>query len=112
MSSPNISPMSREREILNIINKTLPFPPRVVVGYAKLESSFTSGDLARISNISNSSAKFYLSKMLELRMITKVPNKRRYQKFSNANTISSWLRDLVKLGLIPLESGAINPVDE
>lgn len=103
--------MSREKELVDIVKKTLPFPPKVVVGYAKLESSFTSGDLARICRISSSSAKFYLRKMVELRMVTKVPHKRRYQKFSNAETVSSWLRDLIKLGLIPLESGSLIPAD-
>jgi hypothetical protein len=49
--------------------------------------------------------------MLELRMITKVPHKRMYQKFSNAATMSSWLKDLIKLGLVPLESGSIPTVD-
>ena len=104
--------MSRDRELLDIINKTLPFPPKIVAGYAKLEPSFTSGDLARICGISGSSAKFYLGKMLEMRMVTKVPHKRRYQKFSNAYTMSNWLKDLIKLGLIPLESGSLSPVDD
>ena len=102
-----IGNMSRERQLIEVVGKALPFPPKVVVGYASLESSFTSGDLARASGISTSSAKFYLNKMVELRMITKVPHKRRYQKFPNSETFSSWLRDLIKLGIAPLESGAL-----
>jgi len=99
--------MSREKELIKIMDKTLPFPPRVIAGYAKLEQAFTSGDLARVSGISRSSAKFYISKMLDLRMVTKIPHKRRYQKYANAETFSSWLKDLIKLAVIPLESGRL-----
>lgn len=104
--------MSRERELIEIVDKTLPFPPRVVAGYAKLEQAFTSGDLARVCGVSRSSAKFYLGKMVDLRMVTKIPHKRRYQKYANAQTFSSWLRDLVKLAVIPLESGVLRLPDE
>jgi len=99
--------MSRKEELIRIIDKTFPFPPRVIAGYAKLEQAFTSGDLARICDISRSSAKFYLGKMVELRMVTKIPHKRRYQKYANAPTFSSWLRDLIKLAITSLESGAL-----
>ncbi|MBS7620362.1 hypothetical protein KEJ21_06950 [Candidatus Bathyarchaeota archaeon] len=99
--------MSKEKELLKIVEKTLPFPTKVIVGYAKLDTSFTSGDLARICNIPSSSAKFYLNKMIELRMVTKIPHKKRYQKFSNAETVSSWLKDLIKVGLLPLETGSL-----
>jgi hypothetical protein len=105
--------MSREKELIGIVDKALPFPPRVIAGYAKLDPSFTSGDLARVCGISNSSAKFYLGKMVELRMVTKIPHKRRYQKYANAGTFSSWLKDLIKLGISPIESGGLKlPSDE
>jgi hypothetical protein len=104
--------MSRENELIQIIERTLPFPPKVIVGYARLEETFTSGDLARVSDISRSSAKFYLGKMVELRMVTKIPHKRRYQKYANADTLSSWLKDLIKLAVVPLESGTLTIPDE
>ncbi|MBS7652678.1 MAG: hypothetical protein QXD04_00120 [Candidatus Bathyarchaeia archaeon] len=104
--------MSRERELIEILEKALPFPPKVILGYANLNSSFTSGDLARICGISTSSAKFYLGKMVELRMVTRIPHRKRYQKYSNAKTFSSWLRDLIKLALVPLESGILKIPDE
>jgi hypothetical protein len=104
--------MSRENELIQIIERTLPFPPKVIVGYARLEQTFTSGDLARVSDISRSSAKFYLGKMVELRMVTKIPHKRRYQKYANADTLSSWLKDLIKLAVVPLESGTLTIPDE
>jgi len=99
--------MSREKELVEIIDKAVPFPPRVIVGYAKLEQSFTSGDLARVSGISRSSAKFYIGKMVDLRMVTKIPHRRRYQKYANAETFSGWLRDLIRLAVAPLESGEL-----
>lgn len=104
--------MSKQKELLKIIEKALPFPVKVIAGYAKLDASFTSGDLAKICNVPNSSAKFYLGKMIELRMVTRVPHKKRYQKFSNSETVSSWLKDLIRIGLIPLESGSLKIPDE
>jgi len=104
--------MSREEELVEIIDKTFPFPPRVIAGYAKLEQAFTSGDLARVCGISRSSAKFYLGKMVDLRMVTKIPHRRRYQKYANAGTFSGWLRDLIKLAVIPLETGVLKVPDE
>lgn len=96
--------MSREKELIRIMELTLPFPSRVVLGYSKLKQSFTSGDLARVSGVSRSSAKFYINKMVDLRMVTKIPHRRRYQKYANAETFSSWLKDLIKLVIIPLET--------
>ncbi len=104
--------MSRERELIEILEKALPFPPKVILGYASLDSSFTSGDLARTCGISTSSAKFYLNKMVELRMVTKVPHRRRYQKYSNARTFSGWLRDLIRLAVVPLEAGILKIPEE
>jgi len=40
-------------------------------------------------------------------MVTKVPHKRRYQKYTNADTFSSWLKDLIKLAVAPIEEGDI-----
>jgi len=99
--------MSREESLLDVLTKALPLPPRIVVGYKKLEAEFTSGDVARICNISRSSAKFYVNKMVDLRMVTKVPHKRMYQKYANAHTMSNWMKDLIKLALEPLENGQI-----
>ena len=104
--------MSRENQLIEIVDKTLPFPPAVVAGYAKLEQAFTSGDLARICGISRSSAKFYVNKMVDLRMVTKIPHKRKYQKYANSNTFSNWLRDLIKLAVLPLESGELATPDK
>ena len=99
--------MSREESLLDIVDKTFSLPPKVIAGYAELDRDFTSGDLARICDISRSSAKFYLNKMVDLRLVTKVPHKRRYQKYANAVTFSEWLKDLIKLAVAPIESGSI-----
>jgi hypothetical protein len=99
--------MSRKEALISVVDKAFSLPPKVILGYANLESSFTSGDLARICDISRSSSKFYLNKMVDLRMVTKVPHKRRYQKYANAVTFSDWLKDLIKLAIVPIESGTI-----
>ncbi|UCD45369.1 MAG: helix-turn-helix transcriptional regulator [Candidatus Bathyarchaeota archaeon] len=100
--------MSRDEALVEIVDKTFSLPPKVILGYAELGQAFTSGDLARICDISRSSAKFYLQKMLELRLVTKVPHKRKYQKYANANTFSNWLKDLIKFAVVPLETGGLN----
>jgi hypothetical protein len=105
--------MSKENALVAIVEKTFSLPAKVIVAYAELDPVFTSGDLARICDISRSSAKFYLNKMVELRMVTKVPHKRRYQKYANANIFSDWLKDVIKLAVIPLESGSLKvPLEE
>ncbi|MFB0558796.1 MAG: MarR family transcriptional regulator [Candidatus Bathyarchaeia archaeon] len=104
--------MSREDILVEIVDKTFSLPPKVIRGYARLDPDFTSGDLARVCDISRSSAKFYINKMVELRLVTKVPNKRRYQKFVNAGTFSEWLKDLIKLAVTPLESGDLKLLNE
>lgn len=96
--------MSREESLIEILEKALPLPPKIVVGYNRLRRDFTSGDLARLCDISRSSAKFYVNKMVDLRMVTKVPHRRKYQKYSNAITFSGWMKDLIRLALEPLES--------
>ena len=50
--------------------------------------------------------------MIDLKMITKIPHKRRYQKFENAELFSDWLRDLIKLAVIPLEKGSLILLEE
>jgi hypothetical protein len=102
---------SREKSLLEILEKALPLPPKIIVGYKKLERDFTSGDVARVCDISRSSAKFYVNKMVDLRIITKVPHKRMYQKFANANKFSDWFKDLIKLALEPLENGSLELID-
>jgi len=99
--------LSKEEALIQILKLALPLPPHIIVGYNQLERDFTSGDLARVCDISRSSAKFYINKMVGLRMVTKVPHKRMYQKYANALRFSDWLKDLVKLALEPLESGAL-----
>ena len=48
--------MSREEALISVVDKAFSLPPKVILGYANLESSFTSGDLARICDISRSSS--------------------------------------------------------
>jgi regulatory protein YycI of two-component signal transduction system YycFG len=103
---------SREESLLEILEKALPLPPKIIVGYNKLERDFTSGDVSRVCDISRSSAKFYVNKMVDLRLVTKVPHKRMYQKFANANKFSDWLKDLQKLALEPLENGSLEIIDD
>lgn len=102
---------SREESLLEILEKALPLPPKIIVGYNQLERDFTSGDVARVCDISRSSAKFYVNKMVDLRLVTKVPHKRMYQKYANANKFSDWLKDLAKLALEPLENGSLEIID-
>ena len=104
--------MSREESLIEVLERALPLPPKIIVGYNKLERDFTSGDLAKLCDISRSSAKFYVNKMVDLRLITKVPHKRMYQKYANANRFSEWMKDLMKLALEPLESGSLQLPDE
>lgn len=104
--------MSREESLILILERALPLPPKIIVGYNMLERDFTSGDLAKTCDISRSSAKFYVNKMVDLRLITKVPHKRLYQKYANANRFSDWMKDLMKLALEPLESGSLKLPEE
>ena len=104
--------MSREESLIEILERALPLPPKIIVGYNKLERDFTSGDLAKLCDVSRSSAKFYVNKMVDLRLITKVPHKRMYQKYANANRFSDWMKDLMKLALEPLESGSLKLPEE
>jgi DNA-binding IclR family transcriptional regulator len=87
------------------LGNTLPFPPKVILGYSKLNQNFTSGDLARQCDLPRSTAKYYVKKMIELHLVTKVPYKRLYQKYANALKFSSWMKDLLKIAVEPLENG-------
>jgi len=104
--------LSREESLIEILERALPLPPKIIVGYNKLERDFTSGDLAKLCDVSRSSAKFYVNKMVDLRLVTKVPHKRMYQKYANANRFGDWMKDLMKLALEPLESGSLKLPEE
>ena len=104
--------MSREESLIEVLERALPLPPKIIVGYNRLERDFTSGDLAKLCDISRSSAKFYVNKMVDLRLVTKVPHKRMYQKYANANRFGDWMKDLMQLALEPLESGSLKLPEE
>jgi len=104
--------LSREESLIEVLERALPLPPRIIVGYNRLERDFTSGDLAKLCDISRSSAKFYVNKMVDLLLVTKVPHKRMYQKYANANRFGDWMKDLMKLALEPLESGSLKLPEE
>ena len=46
--------------------------------------------------MSRSYAKFYLNKMVEMRLVTKVNQKRKYKKYENENTLSDWIKDIIR----------------
>jgi len=75
------------KELIEIVNMSMPFPANVLRAYAKLDTVFTSGDLAREANIPRSTAKYYIKKMVDLHMISKVPYRKRYQKYANAQKL-------------------------
>lgn len=91
------------KELIRIVNMSMPFPANVLKAYAHLDSVFTSGDLAREAKIPRSTAKYYVRKMVDLHMISKVPYRKKYQKYVNADKFSDWLQDLLRLALKPLE---------
>ena len=91
------------KELLKIVNMSMPFPIDVIKAYSQLDMVFTSGDLARISQIPKSTSKFYIRKMVKMRMISKIPYRRKYQKYMNAKIFSDWLLDLIKLVIRPIE---------
>lgn len=94
-------------ELKRIATLSMPFPAEVIRAYATIGPTFTSGDLSRESGVPRSTAKFYIRKMVELRMITKLPGKKKYQKYANAMRFSDWLKDLRRLAIIPIESGEL-----
>lgn len=95
--------MQPNEELIKIVNISMPFPAEVIRAYSRLGMVFTSGDLAREAGISNSTAKYYIRKMIEMHMISKIPHKKKYQKYANARNFSDWLTDLIRLAIRPLE---------
>jgi len=91
------------KELVRIVNMSMPFPAEVLRAYARLDEVFTSGDLAREAKIPRSTAKYYVRKMIDLHMISKVPYRKKYQKYANAHRFSDWLQDLLRLAIKPLE---------
>lgn len=92
-------------DLIEILNLAMPFPAQVISAYARLGNVFTSGDLAREAKIPRSTAKYYIRKMLNLHMISRIPHRKKYQKYANARLFSEWLMDLIRLVIRPLEKG-------
>jgi len=90
-------------ELIKILNSSMPFPADVISAYSRLEMVFTSGDLARLANIPQSTAKYYIRRMLDMHMISKIPYRKKYQKYASAQSFSDWLNDLIRLVVRPLE---------
>jgi hypothetical protein len=91
------------KELVEIVNLSMPFPADVLKAYSKMKMVFTSGDLATEASIPRSTAKYYVKRMIGLRMISKVPYRKKYQKYANASNFSDWLQDLIRLAIRPLE---------
>jgi len=97
---------SATEEFRRVVNSSMPFPAEVISAYSRLETVFTSGDLSKEAKIPRSTAKYYVNRMVDLRMISQVPHRKKYQKYANAQTFSDWLTDLIKLAIRPLERGS------
>jgi DNA-binding IclR family transcriptional regulator len=91
------------KDLIEIVNLSMPFPADVLRAYSRLKMVFTSGDLASEAGIPRSTAKYYVRRMIDLHMISKVPYRKKYQKYANAPAFSEWLQDLVRLAIRPLE---------
>jgi len=91
------------KELIEIVNLSMPFPPDVIKAYSQLNMVFTSGDLAKEAKIPRSTAKFYVRRMVDMRMVSKVPYRKKYQKYANASNFSDWLQDLLRLAIRPIE---------
>ena len=90
-------------ELVKIADLSMPFPASVIRAYSRIEMVFTSGDLSREAGIPRSTAKYYVRKMVDLHMISKIPHRRKYQKYANARTFSAWLADIVRFAIRRLE---------
>lgn len=90
-------------ELVKIANLSMPFPANVIAAYSQLAMVFTSGDLAREAKIPRSTAKYYIRTMENMRMISKIPYRKKYQKYASAKNFSDWLQDLIRLAIKPLE---------
>jgi len=97
---------SATQEFKKIVNLSMPFPSEVISAYSRLGAVFTSGDLSKEAKISRSTAKYYVNRMVDLRMISRIPRRKKYQKYANAQTFSDWLTDVIKLAIRPLERGS------
>ena len=93
-----------DEELTKIVNLSMSFPADVITAYSRLDMVFTSGDLSREAGIPRSTAKYYVQKMLDMRMISKIPHRKKYQKYANARNFSDWFTDLIRLAIRPLES--------
>ena len=93
-------------EFKRVVDSSMPFPTEVISAYSRLGTVFTSGDLSKEAKIPRSTAKYYVKRMIDLRMISRVPHRKKYQKYTNAQTFSDWLVDLIKLAVRPLERGS------
>jgi DNA-binding IclR family transcriptional regulator len=91
------------KELIEIVNSSMPFTANVIKAYSQLDMVFTSGDLAKEATIPRSTAKFYVRKMVDMRMVSRVPYRKKYQKYANARNFSEWLQDLVRLAIRPIE---------
>jgi len=94
---------SAAEELKRVVNLAMPFPAEVIAAYSRLGLVFTSGNLSKEAEIPRSTAKYYINKMIELRMVSKIPHRKKYQKYANARTFSDWLNDLIRLAIRPLE---------
>lgn len=94
---------SVSEDLRKVVNRSMPFPAEVISAYSRLGTVFTSGNLSQEAKISRSTAKYYVNKMVELRIIARIPHRKKYQKYANAQSFSDWLSDLIKLALCPLE---------
>ena len=93
-------------KLVKIVDLSMPFPASVIRAYSRIEMVFTSGDLSREAWIPRSTAKYYVRKMVDLHMISKIPHRRKYQKYqkyANARTFSAWLADIVRFAIRRLE---------
>jgi len=90
-------------ELVKIVDLSMPFPASVIRAYSRIGMVFTSGDLSREAGIPRSTAKYYVRKMVDLHMISKIPHRRKYQKYANARTFSAWLADIVRFAIRILE---------
>ena len=91
------------KELIRIVDMSMPFPGAVISAYSRLGMVFTSGDLSKGAGIPQSTAKYYIRKMVDMRMISKIPHRKKYQKYANAESFSDWLNDLIRLAIRPLE---------
>ena len=70
---------SLSKELVKIVDLSMPFPASAIKAYSRIGMVFTSGDLGREAGIPRSTAKYYIRKTLDMHMITKIPHRRKYQ---------------------------------